>query len=189
MILTHTSPCRSIAHSRDLEIARWLISVVSLTALIALGAQIEVPLYPVPVTLQTLFVLMGGAFFPLSVAVASPVLYIFAGFFAPIYANKSCGLTVLLGPTGGYLIGFVLASSMIAYFLGRQRSTKTPSIALLFLAANAAIYVPGLLQLYQVTHLPFAPLLMSGLLVFIPGDLLKIIILTSLWTSRIRADR
>ncbi|MGQ9683168.1 MAG: biotin transporter BioY [Anaerolineae bacterium] len=141
-------------------------------ALLALSARVALPLpySPVPVTLQTFVVLGLGALLGRR-AVASVVLYIAgAGFGLPILAAGYGGLARLMGPTGGYLAGFVLA----AYVVGRLTSPDSPLLQRLgaLLLGQALIYACGLLWLAR--FVPADRLLMAGLLPFLAGDAYKL---------------
>ena len=91
-------------------------AVALFALLIAVGAHIRIPLEPVPITLQTLFVLLAGAIAGPALGTLSQGLYVAGGVFGiPILAGSVAGLAVLSGPTGGYLVGFAAA----AWFVGR----------------------------------------------------------------------
>jgi biotin transport system substrate-specific component len=146
-------------------------------ALTAVGAYIIIPLPPVPITLQTLFLglaalLLGGRLGALSQAV-----YVMLGVIGlPVFAGGKAGLGVLLGPTGGYLIGFILA----AFVIGKLAALKTrPGFAWLCLslvAGTVVIYACGILQLTLVARLTFLKALTVGALPFLPGDIIKIVL-------------
>jgi len=148
-------------------------------------AQVVIPLpwTPVPVTAQTLAVLMSGVVLGRYWGGLSQVIYVLTGAAGvPWFAGMTGGAAVLMGATGGYLIGFVLAALLLGHFVDRHiRSRKfTPMMALMLVANFGLIYIPGLLVLglwtLQTTgNMPSAwELLAMGLLPFIPGDLLKI---------------
>ncbi len=153
---------------------------LGMAALTALAAQVRIPLpwTPVPITGQTLVPLLAGASLGRWWGSASMALYLAlacAGF--PWFAGAKGGLGVLWGPTGGYLLGFVLA----AYFVGRaaERGLARPLLFGVMVAANfLIIHGLGMLQLAAWYHLQgaqvsLASLFLQGCLPFIPGDLLK----------------
>jgi len=156
--------------------ARDLLLVVTGSLIVAALAQIKIPLpfTPVPITGQTFAVLLVGAALGARKGAASLTLYVAAGAVGlPVYAGGAGGPATFLGPTGGYLIGFIFA----AYFVGRLAETgrdrRLPSALLVFLAGEVIIYMFGLpwLSLY----IGFQKILVAGLIPFLPGDLIKLV--------------
>jgi biotin transport system substrate-specific component len=155
-------------------------------ALTAVGAYIMIPLPPVPVTLQTLFVFLAGALLGGSLGALSQVVYILLGVIGlPVFAGGKAGAGVLLGPTGGYLIGFVVG----AYVIGKLTALrKKPGFVWLVCAMAiglSLVYMIGIIQLMVVANLDFDKALAVGLLPPLPGDILKMII-AALITLKIR---
>ena len=116
--------------------------------LTALGAQVQIPIGPVPITLQVLFVLLSGLVLGSKLGAFSQLEYLALGFAGvPVFAQGKSGLVALLGPTGGYLIGFVLG----AYIAGLlAESVARPGRIRFFaagLAGTAGIYLCGSLWL------------------------------------------
>lgn len=144
--------------------------------LIALAAQVAVPLpfSPVPVTAQTLAVLLIGAAFGARLGVATVGLYILEGIAGlPVFAPGGApGAARLLGPTGGYLIGFVAAAYLTGVLAERGWDRRTLTTALAMLVGEIAIYAFGLAGLAR--FLPADRLLEAGLVPFIPGELVKV---------------
>ena len=94
----------------DLEKARIIAYSAAFIGLISLGAWVSIPFFPVPLTLQTLFVLLAGAVMK-RYAVIPVSLYVLLGALGlPVYHTGVTGIGILLGPTGGYLIGFIFAA-------------------------------------------------------------------------------
>ena len=146
-------------------------------ALTAVGAYIIIPLPPVPITLQTLFLGLAGVILGGRLGALSQTVYLFLGIIGlPVFAGGKAGLGVLFGPTGGYLIGFVAA----AFVIGKLAALKArPGFAWLcfsLAAGTAVIYALGLLQLVLVARLTFVKALAVGVLPFLPGDGIKIVI-------------
>jgi biotin transport system substrate-specific component len=146
-------------------------------ALTAVGAYIMIPLPPVPVTLQTLFVYLAGALLGGPLAALSQVVYILLGVIGlPVFAGGKAGAGVLLGPTGGYLIGFVAG----AYVIGKLTAIRRkPGFVWLICAMSigiSVVYLLGIIQLIIVAKLDFDKAIAVGLLPSLPGDVLKIII-------------
>ena len=154
----------------DLHRARIIAGSAVCIGLIALGSWISIPFFPVPLTLQTLFVLLAGAI--LFRYAAIPVaLYILLGMLGlPLFHNGVAGIGVLLGPTGGFLIGFVPA----ALIAGIGFEHQSAGIRILGIAgATIAIYTCGIAWLMISTGLALVPAIIIGMLPFIPGDIVK----------------
>jgi biotin transport system substrate-specific component len=165
---------------------RGLVYASMFGALTAVGAYILIPLPPVPITLQTLFVNLAGALLGGTLGALSQIVYILLGVIGlPVFAGGKAGAGVLLGPTGGYLIGFVVG----AYVIGKLTAIrKKPGVIWLIGAMSigiAVVYLFGMVQLMIVAKLDFHKAIAIGLLPPLPGDILKIII-AALITLKIR---
>jgi biotin transport system substrate-specific component len=143
------------------------------SALLTLSAKLQVPFHPVPMTLQTLVVLLIGMTFGARLGAATVVLYLAEGAAGlPVFAGNPAngiGLAYMVGPTGGYLLGFVLAAAIAGWIVERRRDL--PDLVLAVVAGMVAIYLPGLLWLASFVGLGQA--LVLGLLPFVLGDLVK----------------
>lgn len=126
----------------------WLRSVILAVVgslLVALCAQVQVPLWPVPITGQTFAVLVVGMAYGWRLGGATLLLYIAEGAVGlPVFAKFSGGLGVLAGPTGGYILGFVIAAALVGHLAERGWDRSAVRTGLAMLAGNAAIYIPGL---------------------------------------------
>ncbi len=156
-----------------------LIGVVVFVVLTALGAYVYIPLgfTPVPITLQTFFVLLCGAFLGRRFAPFSQSIYTVLGIAGvPIFSLGTAGLSKLLGPTGGYIIGFILCS----YVVGRLflRSYSILKILLIFCLGDVIILICGTMWLWFGIGFSFERALYLGFFPFIPGDLIKIVVAT-----------
>jgi biotin transport system substrate-specific component len=143
-------------------------------ALSAVGALLSIPLQPVPMTLHTLFMNLGAALLGGFLGAMSQLVYLLLGIIGlPVFAGGKAGFGVLLGPTGGYLIGFVIGAVLIGRLVrGRNR----PGFFwLLFSMAvgHVLVYGCGVIQLALVAKLSLAKAVAVGVLPFLPGDLLK----------------
>lgn len=150
------------------------ISYVALcTALIAAGAFIAIPLGPVPFTLQPLFVLLAGLLLGPRLGALSVLAYLTLGLVAPVYAGGTAGLGVLLGPTGGYLVGFIPGAA-IAGALGRSCEPRMARMVMGGLVGLVPIYSLGAtwLAVSLRTNDP-SIILVGGVLQFLPFDALK----------------
>lgn len=147
------------------------------SALIWLSAKIQVPFYPVPMTMQTLVVLGLGMAYGWRLSAATVALYLAAGALGlPVFAGspeKGIGLVYMLGGTGGYLLGFLLAAAACGWLAERGWDRNVLGTALAMVIGNALIYIPGLLWLGSLFGWD-KPILEWGLLPFVLGDLTKI---------------
>ena len=160
-------------------LARDLLLILGFTAVTALSAQIAFYIGPVPITGQTFAVLLAGALLGSKRGALSQLTYLGLGAMgAPIFAGWMGGPAVLMGPTGGYLIGFVAAAFVVGLLAERGWDRRTWSMALAMLVGNIVIYVFGLpwLSIWLGNFAPKSSVLAVGLYPFIPGDLLKIVL-------------
>src|SRR5215208_2477320 len=114
---------------------------------VALAAQVSIslPFTPVPITSQTFAVDLVGASLGSLLAVASLGVYIFVGALgAPVYADQTHGWDVLTGPTGGYIVGFVLAAVLTGWLAERRWDRRFSSAVAAMLSGNVVIYLVGL---------------------------------------------
>lgn len=151
--------------------------VVAGSALVALAAQVRVPLpfSPVPVTGQTFAVLLVAAALGARLGPASVGLYVLEGAIGlPVYQGGSGGLAYLAGPTGGYLVGFVVAAAVVGALAQRGWDRRFMTAVLAMLAGEVAIYAFGLAWLARFP-LPVG-LLEAGLLPFLVGDAFKLVV-------------
>jgi biotin transport system substrate-specific component len=149
----------------------------------ALAAQVsfELPGTPVPITGQTFAVLLVGATLGALLALASLGLYLFVGALgAPIYADGNHGWEVLTGPTGGYIIGFVLAATTIGFLAQRRWDRRFSSAVATMLTGNVVIYLFGLPWLAADQGLGFEETMKQGLAPFVVGDVLKLYLAAAL---------
>ena len=144
-----------------------------------ISAKIQVPFYPVPITMQTFVVLMAGMAFGWRLGAATILLYLAEGALGlPVFAGtpeKGIGLAYMAGPTGGYLLGFVLAAALVGWLAERGFDRNVMLTAIAMLLGNAIIYIPGLLWLGAVVGWD-KPVLEWGLLPFLFGDTAKLIL-------------
>jgi biotin transport system substrate-specific component len=140
------------------------------TGLIAAGGWASVPFIPVPFTLQTLAVMIAGPVMK-RYAVLPAGLYVLLGFFGlPVFHNGTAGPGVLLGPTGGYLLGFVPAALIVG--LAYEQDHILGKVAGL-LGAILTIYGCGVAWLALSSGLTLPAAVLYGALPFIPGDAVK----------------
>ena len=160
-----------------------LIITSTFSVLTAIGALVFLPIYPVPVTLQTLFTYLSGAVLGPWLGALSQVIYILLGGIGlPVFAGGKAGFGTLFGPTGGYLVGFIVASFAIGKVCDLHTQPSASRIAGSFVLGTAIIYLFGILQLSQWTNGNLQNALVVGVLPFIVGDALKVAIATAVAT-------
>ncbi len=143
--------------------------------MVALAAQIVVPLQPVPVTGQTLCVLLVGAVLGSRRGALAVLTYLAQGAMGlPVFAGGTGGLARFAGPTGGYLIGFVVAAFVVGWLSEQGWNRRFATTAVSMLVGNAVIYAFGLPWL--AIFLGWEAVLNAGFFPFVPGDLFKIVL-------------
>jgi len=158
-------------------VVRRALTVIAGAALISLFAQISIPLSftPVPITGQTFAVLLVGTALGTVDGTASTALYILAGALgAPIYAAHAHGVEIIRSPSGGYLIGFVVAAALSGYLAERGWDRHLNSSISAMLTGNVIIYAFGITWLAHELHVSISKAFELGLYPFVPGDLLKL---------------
>ncbi len=149
--------------------------IVGGSLLLALSAQVAIPLpySPVPITAQTLAVLLIGATYGSRRGVLCMLAYLSEGIGGlPVFAGGNAGVAYSLGPTGGYLWGFVLAAYITGRVAERGWDRRWLTSLLAMLIGNAMIYLVGLAWLSRFVG--GDRVLALGLVPFVPGDLLKL---------------
>lgn len=189
--------------SRRLPAARsrsWLsdaLLIALFSGFVALTAQIEIrlPFTPVPITGQTLGVLLTGAALGSRRGALALLLYLLEGAIGlPVFAGGAAGFARILGPTGGYLLALPLAAGIVGLLAERGWDRRLPLAALAMLIGNLVIYLLGVawLGLYKGI-LGDVSMLWAGVYPFLPGDLLKIaiaaIVLPGAWKLLNGIDR
>ena len=154
----------------DINRARVLATTATCIALITIGSWISIPFIPVPLTLQTLFVLLSGALLK-RYGFLPPLAYLLLGVLnIPVFHNGFSGVGVLLGPTGGFIVGFIPAAAIVGLAYEQER-TGIRFIGLT--TGTLVIYLCGTLWIVSSTGMMVAEALTLGVLPFIPGDILK----------------
>lgn len=146
-------------------------------ALVIVGGYISfpVPLSPVPVVLSDFFVLLAGMFLGSAWGLAGIGLFMFLGVLGfPVFAGGKAGLAVILGPTGGFLIGFLACVFIVGLISGKGKSSVIKDLAAL-IAGNAILYAFGVIWLKVMLNITWDKALVMGLIPFIPGMVIKII--------------
>jgi biotin transport system substrate-specific component len=149
--------------------------IVGFSLVIGLAAQIAIPLAftPVPITLQTLAVLLAGCLLGSGRGALAVLAYLGEGFAGmPVFSAGTSGAAHLLGPTGGYLLGFIAAAYVVGFVVERGAARSWYGRLAALMAGSVALYVPGVIWLGAFTGLGRAITL--GFIPFVVGDALKI---------------
>jgi biotin transport system substrate-specific component len=159
------------------SLARDMLLVFGASLFLALSAQVAIPLpfSPVPVTSQTLVVLLAGAVLGSRLGPLSVLVYITEGAMGlPFFARGGAGLAHLRGVTGGYLLGFVGVAFVVGLLVERGWSRKFRTAVLAMVIGNVVLYGFGLPWLKSVLNISLSKAFEYGFYPFIPGDLYKI---------------
>ena len=175
-----------------------VLLVLAGTGLVAAAAQVSIPLpfTPVPITGQTFAAVLVGASLGSVRGFSSLLLYLLLGMAgAPIYSDQSSGMDVISGPTGGYIIGFVVAAALTGYLAEKRWDRKVSSAIAAMLTGNVVIYLIGLPWLAVDLGTNLEKTLEFGLYPFVPGDVFKLylaaMLLPTAWkvVERVSNDR
>ena len=174
--ISHQPTLAGVLLPQELPTAiRWGVLMVLGSAILAICAQITVPLWPVPMTMQTFGVLVLGMAYGARLGAATVALYLLEGAIGlPVFAGFGGGPAVLFGVTGGYLFGFVIAAAVVGWLAERgwDRNIGTTGVAMLL--GTVALYIPGLIWLGSFIGPQQA--IAGGLAPFVIGDALKLVL-------------
>jgi len=144
-------------------------------ALIAIGAFIAIPIGPVPIVLQNMFVLLAAIILGPVWGLSCVAVYLLIGLAGlPVFSAGGSGIGKLFGPTGGYLLGYlpcVFVTAIISKGLGKKMSSDIIAMVI----GSLIVYAAGVPWLKVVTAMTFEKALTVGMIPFLPGDVLKII--------------
>jgi biotin transport system substrate-specific component len=162
--------------------------VVFGSLLLAVSAQFKIPLYPVPVTGQTLVVLLIGMIYGSRLGGITMAAYLFKGAIGlPVFAGGAAGMAVLFGPTGGYLFGFLLAAVAMGYLAERGMGRSVVSTVVAMVIGNMVIYLCG--ASWLAGFIGFGKVMTAGVLPFLYGDALKLAVAAGLMPLAWRAAK
>lgn len=160
-----------------------VVLVAAGAALTAIAAQVVVPLWPVPITGQTLAVLLVGSSLGALRGTLSMLLHAVLGIAGlPVFSEASSGMSIILGPTGGYIIGFVFAAAFTGWIAQRSWDRKILRSILGFLGGTVVTFAIGLPWLSFTLGLNLEQTLNAGLYPFIIGGIVKMVIAASVMT-------
>ena len=172
-----------VKNLKQSKLIRNVFLILMGSIVLAVSSKLKIPFYPVPMTMQTLVVLLIGVLFGWKLGIATISLYLFEGIIGlPVFAGtpeKGLGLVYFTGPTMGYLLGFIPA----VFFSGFLRVNFKYNLIIRFMLNFAVftfsvsfIYIFGLVWLFK--FVPIEQLLALGVLPFLPAEMLKISILS-----------
>lgn len=158
-------------------VLRNMILAAMFAALVAVAGQIQIPL-PIPITLQTMVVMMAGSVLGARWGAASmTVIILLAAFGAPVLAGGKGGLAILAGPTAGYIWSWILAAWLIGFLSERSARLSIWKLTLFHvLGGMLLIYAGGVLWLVTGAGFGWKQALLTGVLPFIVGDLIKAVV-------------
>ena len=172
---------RALGAGAELPAITRATAVLFVTVLTIVAAQVSIPLpfTPVPFTLQPMIVLLGAAALGARLGASSQVLYIALGIAGlPVFAASPVlpqGLARLLGPTGGYLMSYPLAACVTGYLAERGLGRRYLTSVLAMTAGLAIIFTCGVLWLaFGVPHAGLSSAVATGLVPFLPADIIKV---------------
>ena len=173
------------ADSKIQRAFRYALLALAGSLLITICTQISLPLFPVPMTLQTFAVFLIGLTYGWRLGGITVSLYLLEGAIGlPVFSGGKGGMIVFMGPTAGYLVGFLLAATACGWFAERGFDRSYFRLFLSLIVGNILIYTPGLFWLGTLIGWD-KPVLEYGLYPFIGGDLLKIamavLLLPTVW--------
>jgi len=162
--------------------------VVAGAGLTALAAQIVVPLWPVPITGQTLAVLLVGSALGAARGALSMVLYAVVGVIGvPVFAEATSGTGALFGASGGYIVGFIFSAALVGWIAERAGDRRFLGASLAFAAGTIVTFAIGMIWLAAVLGTNLAQTLEYGLYPFIVGGIVKSLlaaaIIPTIWLS------
>ncbi|MEJ5377275.1 MAG: biotin transporter BioY [bacterium] len=159
-----------------------------MASLTAASSLLAIPLGPVPITLQSLFVLAAGGILGARWGAVSMSLYLLMGMAGlPVFAGGTSGIGKILGPSGGYLLGFVISAALVGFLTHRFQGKIYLFLACL--AGLALIYSLGSVWLSLVSRISMENAIALGVMPFLPGDLVKAslaALLIARWRVRVK---
>jgi biotin transport system substrate-specific component len=152
-----------------------LIRISMLTSILSILSIITIPVGPVPVTLQTFGVLLCGYILGPIDGALSVIIYILIGIVGvPVFSGGKSGFEVVLGPTGGYLISFIISAAISGY--ASKKSSELLPLMLSGLLCMASMYVIGVPYLSLITGMSLRKAVMAGAYPFILPDMIKMVL-------------
>lgn len=179
----HSAPIADITVPSRARGALFAILGASIFAVLTfVGANIRIPLYPVPFTLQTLFVILAGAVLGTRTGVLSQAIYLSMGSLGiPLFAGSMVGIAVFSGPTGGYLVGFAFAAFVVGRLINRKSTILWQSTV--FALGSLTILLFGVIHLSIIYTHDLSSAIAVGFTPFLLGDAVKVFAAVSIFRS------
>ncbi|WP_114967212.1 biotin transporter BioY [Alkalilacustris brevis] len=156
------------------SLQRQIALVVFGSLLVAMSAQISVPMFPVPMTLQTLAISLIGLTYGARLAAVTLAAYLAQGAIGlPFFAGGAAGLPYMMGPTGGFLIGFVAMAWLTGWLVERGLDRGFLRLFVAAFVPALLLFVPGVLWLWAITPLSLEGAFIAGALPFQLGGVVK----------------
>jgi len=153
---------------------RMMVYASLFAALMAAGAYLAIPIGPVPIVLQNMFVFLAGLILGSRWGAASVAVYLLAGACGlPVFAGGLGGIGRIIGPTGGYLLGY-LPTVLVIGLISKRSREKVRYDVLAMVCGACVLYACGITWLKILTHMTWLKALAVGMYPFLPGDALKI---------------
>ncbi len=164
------------------KLTKSIVFVALFAALIAACAFVSIPVpgTPIPIVLQNMMVVLSGLLLGPVLGTASTVLFIVAGILGlPIFSGGTGGIAKIMGPTGGFIIGYAFAALVAGLICGRPRMGRKASIARIIVAALCGfvvMYIPGVIHFMRSLDKTFAETMALCVTPYIPGDIIKMVV-------------
>lgn len=160
--------------NKVLPLVKDIILILSFAILTGISSKLKIEIGLVPVTMQTLVVLLSGALLGKKRGAASQITYLLGGLIGLPWFSRGGGIIYILSPTFGYILGFILSAYLVGTLVEKGWSKNINSAILVMLIGGALIYIPGLLWLARFVGT--SRVLVIGFFPFILGDILKILL-------------
>lgn len=160
-----------------------MVQVAIFTALTSISAFVSIPIGPVPITMQSIVVVLAGIILGPKLGPLSQLVYVGLGLIGlPIFSGFTGGVQSLLKPSFGFTIGFIFAAFIVGKLAQLKKGLQKKQILIAILLGNITIYLFGLPYMYFILNiitkqnLAFQNIIYTGFLVFLPGDIIKFVI-------------
>lgn len=157
-----------------------MIYISLFTSLTIIGAFLSIPIGNIPISMQTVFVLLSGIILGGKLAAISQIIYILIGLVGlRVFAGFKGGVQIIFSPTFGFLIGFIFASFIVGNLIKNNKKNKFVNFFIITLIGSTIVYIFGLPYMYFIlnkilkTPISFIQTIKTGCFIFIPGDILK----------------
>ena len=155
--------------------AGYLTITALMTAVICILGPFTIPIGPIPLSLSSLGIYLAVLLLGRKNGSLSVLLYLLIGLAGiPVFSGFSAGAGKLFGPTGGYLLGYLLLAVVSGWFLEQLQGKSRISEAIALGVGTICMYIPGAVWLGIQSGMDFSTIIISGVLLFVPGDMLKI---------------